>query len=435
MSSITLAFVAIGVMLALLVIRIPIAVSLGLVSLVGIGVLRGPDTALRTLGNAPHEFASSWTLSAIPMFLLMGAVAFRGGLTASLFDAARVWLSRLPGGLAVAANFGAALFAAASGSSVATAAAMGRLAVPEMLRFGYDKALATGTVAAAGTLGAMIPPSIGFIIYGWYTETPIGQLLIAGILPGILNAVLFAAFIITYCTVYPDKAPPPDEHWPLREKVRLLLQIWPIPALIASVIGGIYSGVATATEAAAFGAFAAIVIVFLRGDLTWQVLRDSIVDALHSGATIFFIAISAVLLTRFLTLCGLPAFMGSFVDSADPSPYTVIFFMVVVYLILGMFLDPIGIMLITLPILLPVFKAAGLDMIWMGVLVVMLLEIGLLTPPVGLNAFVIKSVVGDLVPLGTIFRGLIWFILVDLIVVLLLVAFPGISLYLPRLMS
>jgi len=435
MDSISLAFLCLAGMIALMAIRMPIAVALGLTSFVGIWVLKGLDTSLRVVGSTPFEFSASWNLSAIPMFLLMGGIAFRGGLTSSLFDAARLWLARLPGGLAVAANFASAMFAAASGSSVATAAAMGRLAIPEMLRFRYDPALATGTVAAAGTLGSMIPPSIAFVIFGWYTETPIGKLLIAGILPGMLNAALFAAFIITYCVLKPDAAPPPDDRPTLREKFAVLGKVWPIPALILCVIGGIYSGLTTATEAAAFGAFCAIVIAGLRGGLNRQAFRDSLIDTLHSGASIFLIAVSAVLLTRFLALAGLPQFMGDMVNTLELGPLGVIVFMAVIYLILGCFLDPIGIMLITLPILLPMWKAAGLDLIWMGVLVVMLLEIGLLTPPVGLNAFVIKSVVGDAVSLSTIFRGLLWFIAIDIVVVILLIAFPQISLYLPNLLE
>ncbi|MFZ5779942.1 MAG: TRAP transporter large permease [Pseudomonadota bacterium] len=435
MDSISLAFLCLAGMIALMAIRMPIAVALGLTSFVGIWALKGLDTSLRVVGSTPFEFSASWNLSAIPMFLLMGSIAFRGGLTSSLFEAARLWLARLPGGLAVAANFASAMFAAASGSSVATAAAMGRLAIPEMLRFRYDPALATGTVAAAGTLGSMIPPSIAFVIFGWYTETPIGKLLIAGIFPGLLNAALFAAFIITYCVLKPEAAPPPDDRPTLREKFAVLGKVWPIPALILCVIGGIYSGLTTATEAAAFGAFCAIVIAGLRGGLNRQTFKESLVDTLHSGASIFLIAVSAVLLTRFLALAGLPQFMGDMVNTLELGPLGVIVFMAVIYLILGCFLDPIGIMLITLPILLPMWKAVGLDLIWMGVLVVMLLEIGLLTPPVGLNAFVIKSVVGDAVSLSTIFRGLLWFIAVDIVVVILLIAFPQISLYLPSLLE
>ena len=435
MSPLLLAVLCLAGMLALMALRVPIAMSLGISSFVGIWALRGFDTALNMLASTPFEFAASWHLTAIPMFLLMGGIAFRCGLTGSLFDAARLWFGRLPGGLAISTNFASAVFAAASGSSVATAAAMGRLAIPQMLRYGYDPALACATVAAAGTLGSMIPPSIAFVIFGWYTETPIGKLLIAGILPGLLNAALFAVFIVSYCIWRPEAAPPPDEHPTLREKFAILAKVWPIPALILCVIGGIYSGLTTATEAAAFGAAAALVIAAITGGLTWQTFKESVVDTLHAGSSIFLIAIGAVLLTRFLALTGLPQYMGSLIDTLGLGQLGVILFMVVLYLILGCFLDPIGIMLITLPILLPMWKAVGADLIWMGVLVVMLLEIGLMTPPVGLNAFVVKSVVGDQVSLSTIFRGLWWFIAVDAVVVALLIAFPQISLYLPGLLE
>ncbi len=431
MSQIQIAFICLGGMLALMAIRVPIAISLGLSAFLGMGWLLGFNAAFRVLGSAPFEFGASWELSAVPMFLLMGNLAYRGGLTSSLFKAARLWLSRLPGGLAVAANFASALFSAASGSSMATAAAMGRLAIPEMLKYRYDPALASATVAAAGTLGAIIPPSIAFVLFGWYTETPIGKLLIAGILPGILMASMFAAYIIIYCKLNPEAAPPPDDDPTWRERFAVLLEVWPSPLLVLSVIGGIYSGLTTATEAAAFGAFAALVIALLKRGLTLQSFWQSLVDTLHSTASLFLIAVSAVILTRFLAIAGVPDFMGGLVEDMNLGPYGVIMFMVVIYLILGCFLDPIGILLITLPILLPMWEAVGLDMIWMGVLVVILLEVGLITPPVGLNAFVIKTVMGDQIPLTTIFRGLLGFLAINLVVLGLLIAFPEISLFLP----
>ncbi|MBE0591854.1 MAG: TRAP transporter large permease subunit [Gemmatimonadales bacterium] len=431
MSSIQIAFFALAGMLVLMAIRVPIAISLGLAAFCGMGALLGFPVAFRLLGSAPFEFGASWELSAVPLFLLMGNLAYRGGLTSSLFKAARLWLSRLPGGLAVAANFASAIFAAASGSSMATAAAMGRLAIPEMLKYRYDPALATATVAAAGTLGAVIPPSIMFVLYGWYTETPIGKLLIAGIFPGLLMAAMFAAYIIVRSIMQPGLAPPPDDAPTWRERFEVLLEVWPSPLLILSVIGGIYSGLTTATEAAAFGAFAALVIALAKGGLSWESLRVCLVDTLHATASLFLIAISAVILTRFLAIAGVPDFMGNLVVDMGLGPYGVILFMIIIYLILGCFLDPIGIMLMTLPILLPMWAAVDLDLIWMGVLVVVLLEVGLITPPVGLNAFVIKSVVGDQVPLTTIFRGLLWFVLMDLVVIAILVAFPEISTFLP----
>lgn len=435
MSSLLLAGLSLIVLFVLLAVRVPIAVALGGVSLAGLVVLRGPDVAMRVVASVPYESASHWTLSAIPMFLLMGSIAYRSGLTTSLFAAARVWLSWLPGGLALAANGASAVFAAASGSSVATAAAMGRLTVPEMLKAKYDPGLATGAVAAAGTLGAMIPPSIAFVLFGWFTETSIAQLLIAGVVPGILTAIAFGILIAVRCTLNPALAPRTDEHYGWRERIATLRGVWPTPLLIVCVIGGIYSGLATPTEAGALGAACSLVIAAFNRSLNWAVVRESVRDTLHSGASIFLIAASALLFTRFLSMCGLPGFLGDLVATLDPHPLTIVLFMVGVYVVLGMFLDPIGILLVTLPVLLPLWKAADMDMVWLGVIAVKLLEIGLLTPPVGLNAFVLKSVIGDQVPLATIFRGLGWFIAVELLLVALLVAFPSISLWLPRLMA
>jgi len=435
MDSIDLAMLCLGGMIVLMALRVPIAVALGGTAFVGLWLLRDVNVALRTLGSTPFEFSANWSLTAIPMFLLMGAIASRGGLTAALFAVARLWMGRLPGGLAVATNFACAMFAAASGSSLATAAAMGRVAIPEMLKLGYSPALATGTVAAAGTLGALIPPSILFVIFGWYTETSIGKLLMAGVLPGLLNAALFAAYITGICTLRPELAPPVAIQASLKQKVAALGSIWPIPLLVLSVIGSIYTGMATATEAAAFGATTALLVVIVKGACSKAMLREVMVDALHSTASIFVIAIGAVLLTRFLAFAGLPQFMGGLVQNQNLGPYEIILFMVVVYFILGCFLDPLGIMLITLPIMLPMWTAAGIDLVWMGVLVVLMLEIGMLTPPLGLNIFVVKATIGNTVPLTTIFRGIVGFVAIDFVLVGVLVAFPQISLLLPGLLE
>lgn len=418
----------------LLALRAPIAIALSLVSVAGIAVLRGFNTAWVSMASLPYDFAAHWSLSAIPLFLLMGALAYHGGLTASLFDAARIWLGRTPGGLAVAANVASAMFAAASGSSLATSAAMTRLAVPEMLKRGYDPGLATGTVAAAGTIGALIPPSIAFVIYGWYTETPIGDLLIAGILPGLLTALVYTLLIMGRVMAKPSLAPSVEQPHSWAERLDALRKVWPIPVLIVAVIGSIYSGFATATESAAMGAIATLLLCLVRGVLTIDLLRKALYDSVKSAATIFFIALGATLFTRFLALSGMPATLGAFIGGLELSPYVVILVMIGIYLILGMFLDPIGIMLITLPILLPVFKAVGLDLVWIGVLVVKMIEVGLLTPPVGLNVYVVKSVVGDAVSLSRIFRGTTWFLVAEVIIIALLVLFPEISLFLPGLM-
>jgi len=431
MSGMTISIIAILAMLGLMALRVPIAIALGSVSLVGLIVIRGPHAALGIFGDLPIEFGASWSLSAIPMFLLMGSIAFHSGLTASLFDAARLWLSGLPGGLAVATNFASAGFAAASGSSLATSAAMSRLAIPEMLRAKYNPALASGCVAASGTLGALIPPSIMFVIYGWYTQTSIGLLLIAGILPGLLTAAIYAGMIIFLCVVRPDYAPPVEYKITWAERFRVLLTVWPIPLLVLCIAGSIFSGIATATEAAALGALFAAIIAALRGSLTWEILRKSVVEALVSTASIFFIAISALLITRFFAFAGLPAALAQHVGVLGLDPLTIVLGVSVLYLILGAFLDPMGVLLLSLPVIFPIFKAAGIDMIWMGVLLVKYLEIGMLTPPVGLNVYVVKGVVGNLIPLPTIFRGVMWFLGAEVIIMALLIAFPGISTYLP----
>lgn len=433
--NLVVALSAIVILLVLIGLRVPIGLALGGVSLVGLMIVRSTESALGIFADLPFEFGANWSLSAVPMFLLMGSIAYHTGMTSSLFKAARIWLSSLPGGLAVATNFASAGFAAASGSSLATAAAMGRLAIPEMLRMKYDPALATSVVAASGTLGSLIPPSILFIIYGWYTETSIGALLIAGILPGLLTAFVYAAMIIGRCLYNPSIAPPIRDVITWGERWRVLLEIWPIPLLIFAVIGGIYSGIASATEAAALGALAAALIALARGRLTWVAFRTSVVEALESTSSIFFVAIGALLLTRLLALAGLPTIMAESISDLAVDPLHLVLGISIIYLILGCFLDPLGLMLLTLPVFQPMFEAVGLDKIWVGVIVVKYIEIGLLTPPVGLNAYVVKGVVGDAVALTTIFRGLIWFLGAEAFIMALLIGFPEISTYLPSLMA
>lgn len=421
-------------LLVLIAIRVPIGFALIIVSMVGIGELRGWDVAAGMLRTEPFDFAAHWSFTAIPMFLLMGAVAHNAGISASLFHAGRVWFGRLPGGLAVATNFACAGFAAASGSSIATAAAMARIAIPEMTRYGYHKGLATGVVASAGTLGSMIPPSIGFVLYGIFAEVSISKLFIAGILPGLLTAAIYAVMIVTRCRLNPKIAPVIDETVTWDDRIGTLNDIWPISVLVLAIIGGLYSGIATPTEVGAVGALAAFLIALVQGRLTWRVAVDSLLEALASSARIFFVAVGAVLLTRFMAMSGFGSFMTHLVGGWAQDPLLLVIAASIIYLILGMFLDPLGVLLLSLPLLLPMFEALHLDLIWFGVLVVKYVEIGLLTPPVGLNVYVVKSVVGDDIELETIFRGVGWFLACEVVIVVLLVAFPQISLFLPNLM-
>jgi tripartite ATP-independent transporter DctM subunit len=318
---------------------------------------------------------------------------------------------------------------------MATAAAMGRLALPEMLKYKYNPGLAAGVIAASGTLGSLIPPSILMVIYGIFTEQPISKLLVAGILPGLLTAFAYTVLIMVRCTINPELAPKIEETVTWKERFQSLKGVWAIPVLALSVIGSIYSGIATPTEAGAIGAFMAMVIAMLTGNGSFKVIAASVKEALFSLSSIFFIAIGAVMLTRFLVLAGIPDYLVELMGVWSVDPMLLVIGSLIIFIILGMFLDPLGLMLVTIPILLPLYEALDINLIWMGVLVIKYLEVGLLTPPVGLNAYVVKGVAGDSVSLVTIFKGISWFLLAEVFVIALLIIFPEISLYLPSLMD
>ncbi|MBF9033312.1 TRAP transporter large permease subunit [Rhodobacterales bacterium HKCCE2091] len=436
MSAFEIGGLGIALMLALLALRIPVAFGLLISAMVGLFLLRGPRAVFSTLERVPFEFATHWTLSAVPMFLLMGTIAGKSGMTGSLYQAMRLWLGWLPGGLAVATNFAGAGFAAACGSSLATTASMGRLAVPEMLRAGYNPALATGCAAAVGTLGALIPPSIIMVLYAVFAEVSVGKMLLAGVGPGLLTAAIYAALIIARCTADPSLAPKIDLSTVTRqERLRALAQVWPIPVLALGVIGGIYLGIATPTEAGAIGAVLAALIAAAMGNLTWKGLWESIAEALRSTAMILFIAVCAIVFSRFMAVSGFPRELSNLVTDWAVGPLSVIVVICAIIFVMGCFLDTLGIMLLTLPIFLPILTSYGIDEIWIGVIIVKMLEIGLLTPPLGMNVFILKGVVGNAVPLGTIFRGVGWMLVAEVIIMALLIAFPAITLFLPSLMN
>lgn len=437
MDPLVIGFGSIFLIILLVGLRVPIGVALGVVSLGGFVIVRNLNVTLSVARESPFAFANSWELTAIPMFLLMGAITTASGISTAMFRAARLWLSGLPGGLAVAANLACAGFGAASGSSVAASATMTRLAVPEMLRAGYDKGLATGVVASAGTLAALIPPSIMFVIFGIFAEVSISQLLIAGVIPGVLTAVAYTAMIVIRAKLNPRLAPSlsSTELASLKtDRWQALGETWPVILLILGVIGGLYSGFVTPTEAGAVGAVIATIIAVARRSLSVRDFVGAVRDSMATAAQIFFVGIGAVMYTRLLALTGMAGFLSdTFAPFAD-NPLLVILAMSVVYLILGMFLDPLGIMLITIPVFLPMLNALGLNLIWFGVIVVKYIEIGMLTPPVGMNIFVVKAAAGDSVELGEIFKGVLWFLLCEVVVMALLIGFPQISLWLPGLM-
>jgi tripartite ATP-independent transporter DctM subunit len=438
-SGATLGFASLGFVLLLIAIRMPIGVALGVTAFLGFWIQRNINVAFGVMKSVPFEVAANWGLSAIPMFILMGAVAHNTGISAALFRAARVWFSGLPGGLAVATNLASAGFAAASGSSVATSATMGRLAIPQMLKAGYSASLATGVVASSGTLGALIPPSVMFVIYGVFAEVSITKLLIAGVLPGLLTAAIYTVMIVGRCWWNPEVAPPVrmdvsrQELW--RERWRSLGPVWPLLVLIVGIIGGLYGGIFTPTEAGAGGAFLSCVVAATQRRLNLKVLSESVMEAVKTTAQLFFVAYGAVMYTKFLALVGIPGVMGNMIGDWALDPVLLVIAVSIIYIILGMFLDPLGVLLLTLPIVQPMFKALDLNEIWLGVIVVKYIEIGLLTPPVGFNAYVVKNVVGDSISLETIFRGISWFLACEVVIMTLLLMFPEISLFLPNSME
>ena len=420
------------VLFVLLILRLPVALALIAVSFGGVTLLLGVTPAIGILANTPYSFVANWTLSAVPMFLFMGFIAYHAGLTGGLFEAAKAVLRRIPGALAISSVFACSGFAAVCGSSLATAAAMGRIAIPEMVRAGYAPSFAAGAVAAGGTIGALIPPSILMIVYGVFAETSVLKVFAGGVSVGVLTALSYAILVLLTSWLRPDLVPPR----PLGDAPpagRALLAIWPVLLLMLLVFGGLFTGTFTATEAGAMGAAGALVISLAARRLTWAAFRAALVETLVTSASLFIIGVGAAMFTRFLGLTGLTSFISSAVGGAELGYWQLMLMIVLLYLALGMFMEPFGALLVTLPVLLPILKAEGIDLVWFGVLVVKLLEIGMITPPVGLNVFVIRNVAGEYASVVQIFRGVAPFVLADLAVVALIVAAPAIVLALPAL--
>ena len=431
MSGETVGLIGIGALLVLLMIRIPVAFAMFLVGFIGIALLNSPNAAISLLATESFTLASSPELVVIPLFILMGNITSATGMSRQLYDAAYALIGWVRGGLASATIIGCGGFAALSGSSVASALTMGRVALSEMDRFKYDNRLSTGAVAAGGTLGILIPPSTGFVIYAILTEQSIGRLFLAGVLPGILLLALFVLAITLICLVKPAFGPKgPSTN--LSEKAIALLKATPIVAVIALTIGGIYGGLFSPVEAAAVGAGAVILISFVARQLTFSILFNALRDSVVTTATVMLILIAAHMINPFLALSHIPTAVGDFMTGLELSATGVLLLILLVYLILGTFLEGFAMMVLTLPIFFPIILAYEIDPIWFGVLVVLTLEMGLISPPVGLNVFIVKSVAPQ-VPLGNIFLGVIPFWLMMLVCVLIILMFPQIALWLPEL--
>lgn len=420
-------------MILLLFMRTPVAFALLGVGWGGVAVLRSSGAADAVMAADTFGSLLNFNLTTIPSFMLMGYIAYAAGFTREVYDAARLFFGRLPGGLAAASVTGCAAFAAVSGSSLATAAAMGKIAVPEMIRQGYDKGLATGVVAASGTLGSLIPPSVLMILYAVFTQQSIALLFIAGILPGLLSAGIYIAMILIRAQINPDLAPGMKERIPFIDKLRSLKGTWAITLLFIIVMGGIMVGFFTPMEAGAIGASGAFIIALLAGRLTRAKIGHAFLDTLRQSGSIFAIIFGAHVFTRFMALSGLGQWLADMATSYSDQAIPVIIALSLIYIILGTFIGPIEIMLITLPIVIPVVESYDISLLWFGIIMIKYLEIGLITPPLGFNVFMISSVVGRSVPIVTIFRGVLWFLAMDFVTLALLISVPAITLFLPDL--
>lgn len=427
--------IGLAVLLVLLAFQVPVAIAMILVAFIGTWVLFGLSPAIGIIANTPYDFIASWTLSAVPMFLLMGFVAYHAGLTAGMFDAAKLALRRVPGGLGIAAILACSGFASVCGSSLATAASMGRIAIPEMVKAGYRPSFATGALAAGGTIGALIPPSILMIIYGVFSETSVAQVFIGGVSVGLLTALSYVVVILVIAALRKDIVPSTPIGVEDLDAGQVARAIWPVLVLILLVFGGLFSGAFTATEAGAVGAAGAIVIAAASGRLSLHVIRQSVIETLATCASLFIIGVGAVMFTKFLGLSGVAGLIGTTVTELDLGYYGLMALLVVIYLILGMFMEPFGAMLITLPVLLPVLHGQQIDLVWFGVFLVKMLEIGMITPPLGMNVFVIRNVAGEYATLTDIFRGVATFFVADIVLIALIIAMPGIVLFLPAMLK
>lgn len=408
----------------------PVAFAMLFCGFVGIWWVLGDAPATGVLSGAPYASVSSYTLSTLPMFILMGEFLTSGRFTRDLFNASHKWLGHFRGGLAYAAISGGALLAAVTGSSTAAASTLARAAFPEMKRYGYQETFITGVLATVGTLAILIPPSIALIIYGILTDTPVGALLLSGIVPGLLTALGYVIAIKLRVTLTPDAAPTAPERAALRERLASLITVWPVAVLIVAMFGAIYTGVITVTEVGAVGALTAFLIALVMGRMSLRAIAESFTNAAYSSAMILSIIAGAAVFGIFITVSQVPQQLIAYVEAAGFDPYIVLFIVIAALLVLGFFLDQLAVLILTLPIIFPLLTGVGFDPVWLGVIVIKTVEIGLVTPPMGLNCFVVSSVTK--VPVHVVFRGIWLFIAVDLAILGVLIAFPDLILAIPR---
>jgi tripartite ATP-independent transporter DctM subunit len=421
-----------AILLLLVFLGLPLGFAMILVGIGGFAIIRNLNGALAMVSQQIVDLSMNYGFSVLPLFVLMGAFVHRANLSQELYDAANSWLGHRRGGLAMATVAACGGFATISGSSLATAATMTHVAMPPMRKYGYNDSLATGAIAAGGTLGILIPPSVPMVIYGIITETDIGKLFMAGILPGSLLVALYMASIYVVTFFRPEWGPSAPRI-PISKRWVYLADIWGVMVLFVLVMGGIYGGIFTPTEAAAIGAFGALLFVAWRRRLTWSTFVGSLIEAGRITGTIFAVGFGALTFANFVNIAGLPGDLVRVVQWADLSPVNVVLLICLILIVLGCIFDALAMILLTVPVFFPIVSSLGLDGVWFGIIIIIVVEIGLITPPIGLNVFVVKSMVED-VPLGDIFRGIAPFFVASVVGLLLIVYFPIIALLLPNLM-
>ncbi|EDP65871.1 TRAP transporter, DctM subunit [alpha proteobacterium BAL199] len=429
LSNDTIGLIGVAALLTLILIGVRVYLAASLVGLFGLVAIIGWEAGAGIVGTIPHSKSVTYTLSVLPMFILIGYLAFHAGITAALFDAARKWLGWLPGGLAVASVMATAGFAAVSGASTATAAVFARVAIPEMLAAGYSRSMAAGVVAAGGTLATLIPPSAILVIYAIIVEESVGQLLLAGFIPGLVSALIYVAIILIWAKIDP-KVGPAIRGYTWTDRVKAVPGTFPVLAVVIIIFSAMYYGWATPTEAGALGAFVVFLMAFAKG-MRWPALRETLLDTAKLTVMIFSLIWGVLVFVRFLGFAGLPEQFSNFIVSLPFEPWVVMVCILIAYAILGMFMDAIGMLLLTLPVVYPAVMALGYDSIWFGIIVVKMAEVCLVTPPIGLNCFVVAAVRPD-IPVSTVFRGVGPFVIADFITVAVFMIWPEIITWLPK---
>ena len=431
MDNFTIGLVGTVGLLLMVVLGVRVFAAAAVTGLLGLVAILGWDAGAGMIGMVPHSKTITYEFSVLPLFILIGFLAYHAGLTHALFNAARAWVGWVPGGLAVATVLATAGFSAVSGASTATAAVFSRVAIPSLLDAGYDRRLSAGVVAAAGTLASLIPPSAILVIYALIVEQSVGALLLAGFLPGLASALIYVVMIIGYCKVYPELSGPSVKSPPWSVRLKLLPGVMPVLAVVLIIFFSMYTGVATPTEAGALGAFVVFVLALIRG-MRWGNIKDAILETAKLTVMIFALIWGVLIFVRFLGFTGMPQAFTEWATSLPFPPLVIMILILLVYAVLGMFMDAIGMLLLTLPVVFPAVMALGYDPIWFGIIVVKMCEICLITPPVGLNCYVVHAVRPD-IPLGDVFRGIVPFFFADLAMIALLFLFPSFVLLLPRL--